>query len=292
MHNLLSCKRKNKIYGPGIKLLISLFFLIFSAQIGFSRDDQACFKLSPLQVGQYVEYQIISFENQSRENRYKISVLEKEKIKNQDYFWIGLEISCNGKPEISFKALTAPFSQVHFSENPDIYISEGMFLLLKNSHRLIVILDNGFSYEVSPKDFFAQSDIFKDTFYKTVPDEKNEVDYSKMKIINKTEKIQVPAGIFDCYHFKVKTHEQDDYTDEGFDLWRSPKVPFLGIVKMDFSKTEYLKKWNYQYAKRMNEGNWLSKLYAYFFLRRVPGRDRKDIFVMELIDYGVYGSKG
>ncbi len=269
----------------GMLLLFCVFGVLLNVKMCFSEIENDCFKLCPWQVGQFVEYQIISLEDLGQENRYRISIVGKEYAENSDYFWIILDVFSGNKREISFKALVEPLDSIKFAERPDLYISEGMLFLLRNARRLIIVMDDNSSHEISAAEFFNASDVLKDSLYKYMPAAKNQIDYTKMKFRKAMEMVPVPAGIFDCYHFSVSTTAHDSYTDEGFDLWRSPSVPFLGIVKMEFSKSEYLKKWNHRYSQQMSAGSWLSKLYTHFFLRRVPA-ERKDNYTLKLADYG------
>lgn len=277
---------KGKIMNGIIISLLCLFVLLLNHDMNYATGIDESFKLCPLKVGQYVEYQIVGLFGKNQKDRYHISVIGKKIISKQEYFWIQIDISSATKREISFRALISPFDQVQFSSNPGLYISDGMLFLLKNAKKLFVSTDvNTSYYEVSPNIFLNTPDILKDSFYSETPYEKNKVDYSKMVIHDKNEPISVPAGNFECYHFEVKTHEWDAYTDEGIDLWRSDNVPFLGIVKMEFSKTKYRKKRHYRYYQLFNTDNLWGKLYAYFFVRRVFDMSRKDVFVIRLINY-------
>ncbi len=288
VNRLLACKEK---MGNGMRLcLLSIFFLLFSSSMGFATNVDECFRLPSLRIGQYIEYQIIGLQNKNQEDRYRISVIGKESINEQEYFWIQIDVFSETKREISFKALISPLDQVQFSMNPELYISNGMLFLLRNAKNLFVSTDDNISYyEVPTNIFLRTSDILENSIYSDTPYEKNVVDYSKMIIHAGKESISVPAGNFECYHFEVKTHESDAYTDEGFDLWRSDKVPFLGIVKWEFSKTKYQKKWSFRYSQLFDTDDWWRKLYAFFFIRRVLNKNRSDTFVMRLIDYDACG---
>jgi len=267
-----------------VSLIVIVFFLVIP-QNSFSKENEDCFSLCPWKVGQFAEYQIIGFYEAGEEDRYKVSIVGKELIAEKDFFWLRLDLSSDRKKEITLKALVRPLSSQEFALKPELYISEGLILLFKNARKLIISLNDGKSYEVPPKDFLNHPDPLKGTFYKNIPDEINKIDYLKMRYNENLIKVRVLAGTFDCYHFGVTTSEFDSFTDEGFDMWRSPQVPLLGIVKMEFSKTESIKKWNHKYNNLLSEGNWLSRLYTYFFIRRVPGsRELKDTFVMNLVD--------
>ncbi len=274
-----------KLFRYMVIALLGLFFLCLCNRESPAAEAAEPYRLCPLKVGQYVEYQIIGIFGKNEGDRYRIEVISKDKINKQDYFWVQFEIFSRTKKEISFKALVSPIDQLQFSKNPAVVISEGIVFLLKNAKRIFLSIgDSGSYHEISPKIFTDKVDILKDSFYSETPYEKNMVDYSKMAIHDKNEFISVPAGNFECYHFEVKTHEWEDYADEGLDLWRSDKVPFLGIVKFEFSKTNYQKKWNYQYSQLFDTNNWWKKLYTYFFIRCVQ-HNRSDTFVMNLMSY-------
>jgi len=265
--------------------LFTFLFVFLINNISFAEDIGEQFKLYPLKVGQYVEYQIIGLQNKNKKDRYRISVTGKRVINGNEYFWIQMDIFSQGKRELSFKALTSWFNQKEFFKKPEAVISEGMLFIFKSSEKLLMSNNGESQYlEVAPEIFLNDSDILKNSFYSDTPYEKNKVDYSKMLIYKNAEPIAVPAGDFKCYHFQVQTQEWEDYQDEGFDLWRSKDVPLLGIVKMEFSKTAYNKKWHYQYSRLLSKSNWLGRIYAYFFIRR-PKDNRRDTFLMRLLDY-------
>ncbi len=248
---------------------------------------EGCFKLCPWQVGQFVEYQIISLENEGADNRYAITITGKERVENRDYYRIKLDIYEQRKRQISFEGLVEPFNEKYFAEHPDVYIAKGMMFLFENARRLFVELPDNSCYEISPQNISNPPDILSGTFYKEVPDEKNRVDYSKLNFRQEKDNVSVPAGSFDCYRFWVQTEEDNSYTDEGFIMWRSPEVPFLGIVKMEFSKTEYFNKNNYRYLKILDAKNWLLRFYTLFFIKKVSERERSDSYTIKLINYGI-----
>ncbi|MBI4846220.1 MAG: hypothetical protein HY810_07095 [Candidatus Omnitrophica bacterium] len=268
-----------------IKLFTFLIYLLCIFSTDVFAVEEGCFKLCPWKVGQFVEYQIISFENVGKEHRYLISIIGKENIDDRDYFWIRLDIY-EQERQISFEALVEPFNEVYFSEEPEIYISKGIMFLFKNAHRFFIELPDNSRYGIHLRDISNPPDILNGTFYKEVPDEKNRVDYSKLNFTQEKDKVSVPAGKFDCYRFWVDTKEDDDYTDEGFIMWRSPDVPFLGVVKMEFSITEFSKKLNYRYRRQIAHGNWFVRLYAWFLVRTVPEQERKDNCAVKLLSYG------
>ncbi|MCG2712340.1 MAG: hypothetical protein L6416_08485 [Candidatus Omnitrophica bacterium] len=267
---------------------VSLFLTLLTNGIVFATNIDECFRLCSPKVGQFAEYQVIYHINHGKENRYRIAIVGKEIVKNKDFFWIKLDMFKNKNRKISFKALVRPLSSAVFKDNPKSYISEGLLVLFKSAERIIVILENDLSYELRPEELFFQPDIFNNTFYMQTPDAKNKTDYSKLKFSKKIEKLNIPAGTFDCYWFGVDTQIWEPYDEEGIDLWRSAAVPFLGIVQMAFSKTKSVEKWDYSYSKLMLDKNWWEKIFIHFFKARVP-RDEKyqDTFVMRLTDYGI-----
>jgi hypothetical protein len=266
--------------------LWGLIFLCLANNKSSAADLAAAYRLCPLKVGQSVEYQITGIFGKDKDDCYNIAVTGKELISEREYFWIKMDIFSAKKKEISFKALISPFVQEEFSSNPRLYISEGMLVLLKGARRLLISTGNNYVYyPVSPEILSGRPEILADSIYSRLPYEQNSVSYAKLKIDDQEQLRIVPAGVFRCGHFVVKTDKQQAYTDEGFDLWRSEKVPFLGIVEMEFSKTLYQQKRDYRYGLLLKTGNWLEKLHAFFFLRRRYDISRKDSFDIRLISY-------
>lgn len=276
---------KKNIY---ILVLFIVFCCVFEKNLFAERLDD-CFELAPWQVGQFVEYRSIGFDDMGMENRYKISVVGREFVKDNNLFWIRLDIFSHGIREISFKALVDPFQTTEFADAPHCYISEGIMLLLKNSQELILILKNGREIKSTPDIVFQSSPDFSDTFYVSNPEEKNIVDYSKLNWSNKTSQVSTPAGKFDsAYHFFVKTASVDGYTDTGFDLWRSASVPFLGVVRLEFSKTKFYAKKRYKEELNKSKKSLLDKIYEHIFINPIKRLYMKDTYyLMELVDYGV-----
>ncbi|MFH1093721.1 MAG: hypothetical protein V1739_06175 [Candidatus Omnitrophota bacterium] len=277
----------NAVRLKSLLFFFALFSLQFICVTGFSLEQTGCFEISPWKVGQFAEYRIVSLENEGMDNRYKIRITAKETLGGIDYFWINLDIYESGTRQISFKGLVKPFYSIDFSRNPGLFISEGMIFLFRNAKQLFVTLSDTPAYEIDPNIFVNQPDILQGTFYKNIPDEKNTVDFSKLMVSPKEEKITTPAGNFTCYRFSVSTDEADEFTDEGFDLWRSSKVPFLGIVKLEFSKTKYQKKWKYQYEKlTTGTDNWLLRFLRRFLNKQVFSIERSDMHTIRLLKYG------
>ncbi|MFH1061632.1 MAG: hypothetical protein V1747_01940 [Candidatus Omnitrophota bacterium] len=269
-----------------ILLGVFLFSALFAVPRSWSEPKAGCFGLLPFHVGQFAEYRIISLESLSQKNRYIISVIDEETIGDNKYFWIELAVYNDTLREISFRALVLPYNHNDFVQDPAAYIAQGLFSLFETARKIIIIPRDGESFAVDPQEFLNQPDILADTFYKDIPDEKNTVDYAKLRWLPQVETIQTPVGVFQCFHFWVATDKKDAYTDEGLDLWRSSQVPFLGIVRMEFSKSGYLEKYNYRAAEAMKGKNWLKQFFLPFFLKNVEYRDRGDTYVMELVAVG------
>ncbi|MFH2136967.1 MAG: hypothetical protein ABII88_00475 [Candidatus Omnitrophota bacterium] len=252
---------------------------------GETSQSLEAFRLCDWKIGQFAEYQILSMENEGVENRYRIYIVGEEEHESKKFFWLMLEIFNVDKREVAFKVLTEPYDSESFLKNTASYISQGFLYLLRNSRRVIIVLENNSEYEISPLKFFEQPDILDKTVYERSPCEIGNVDYSNMLIGSEKEEIKLPAGIFDCYRFSIETDREKSYADEGFDLWRSSKVPFLGIVKMEFSKTKFNEKRRNEYSLQVQEGNWLKRLSKIFLKRNVPGGDREDVHTIRLINY-------
>lgn len=253
------------------------------------------FECLPWEVGQFVEYQIIHFENEGTKNRYKISLVGKETIEGETYFWEKIEIFeylyyLRGellRKNLTFLALVKPLTTDMFNKNMAQYIQNGF--LPKDAVRLKVQLSDGPFFEVNPSRYLSYQGIIEKTPYARSPDAMGKIDFSRMKFASVDgkiafEKVTVPAGTLECGHIFVSTDAQKEYFDEGFDLWRSPRIPLLGIVKMDFSKTSYWNKWFYRNGlKRITS---ISSFLDYLFHKRILGRTREDIYTAQLVDYG------
>jgi hypothetical protein len=247
------------------------------------------FEVMPWKVGQSVEYQIISIENTGGDNRYKFTLVGKEMVNGKIYFWERIDIyqlnyfqeGTEFRKNITLLALIPPLNPKEFTRDPARYISLGLFPA--EAVRLkIQIFDSPF-IEVDPKSYFLHQDIIEKTPYAITPHAMGKIDFSNMKIFDFLEKISVPGGIFECQHIFAHTDVFKEYWDEGFDLWRSPKVPLLGIVKMEFSKTSYWEKWSYR-----NESQKIKTVhdfFSYLFNKEIVGRRKPDTHIMNLISY-------
>lgn len=259
-----------------------------------AQDSLEPFKVMPWQVGQYVIYQITSFEQEDANNRYIISIIGQDKIDNEIYFWIKMDIyesivrygyntaSIEKEKNISFKALVPPLNSSSFAREPSYFISCGLFPA--KALRLAVQIGDGEWHWVDPADFFAHEDIIEDTPYALTPHSKGRINFNKLKIDKKPVMINSPAGRFDCYHLSVNTNAKEKYWDEGFDLWRSAEVPILGLVKMEFSKTLYWEKWAYRHKPEIK--NRLKYFFTSLYKKRVAGRRNPDTCIVTLIKYG------
>ncbi|MFH2136972.1 MAG: hypothetical protein ABII88_00500 [Candidatus Omnitrophota bacterium] len=278
--------KKKSINKSLFLLSFAAFFLLFTSPNCFSEESEGSFSLCPWKVGQSVEYQIMGYDDSGRENSYRLAIVGKEIVDNKDFFWIRFDIFSFQSRKISFMALVPPYDRADFSEHYNLYIREGLFFLLKRAEKIMVILDDDSCYELSASEISQEIPFLNDSFYNTLPGINNEVDYSKLKIFDKKEKVATPEGEFYCYRFSSQTNKYESASKEGMDLWRSPDVPFLGIVKMEFSKTKNIAKIDQVFQCESSEGSWLRKLYLRFFLKKVP-RERifEDTFFMQLIDY-------
>lgn len=282
-------KKRQQMSNDSLIMNLSVFICVL---VSLSIVCVPCFSLEqidsigtyPIRVGQFAEYKIVSLENNGTDNRYIIRVVKKERLEEVDHFLLRLDIYESGKRQISFSGLIKPSAFIDFSKDPEAFISKGLMFLFSNAKHLMLILEDNSAFEIDPNVFNERPKIFGDTFFEDIPDEKNEVDFSKLIISSTEKKITVPAGDYDCYHFQVKTFKNDAYTDEGFDLWRSRQVPFLGIVKAEFSKTEYAEKRKAWYLKFLDSRTWIGKIYANLFIRKVKSRDRSDVYTMTLLN--------
>lgn len=246
----------------------------------FADQESEPFKIKPWSVGQFVVYQITSFEGEDADNRYQISLIGEEVINGKRYFWEKIDIweslvtygynSINKElvKNISFKALVPAADYNSFMMNASDFISNGIFP--GKAIKLSVQINDGPWKDIQAKDFFNHQDVIEDTPYSVTPYAKGRIDFSKLKIDTVLRSVTVPAGKIYCYHFYVNTEIDEEYWDEGFDLWRSQDIPILGLVRMQFSKTLFWEKWK---LKNQN-------------IKKVSGRMRPDDCIMSLIDYG------
>ncbi len=250
------------------------------------------FEVRPWEVGQFAEYQIIHFEDEGAKNRYKVSLVGQEKIGDKVYFWQQVDIFESVKhikgelfrKNLTILALVEPLTPEMFQKDAAQYIQNGFFP--RRAVKLKVQVLDGPFIEVDPAQYFSHQDVIETTPYSRTPDAMGKIDFSRMRFLDSHERITVPAGTMMCDHILVSTDAQREYFDEGFDLWRSASVPLLGIVKMEFSKTCYWEKRGYQNKKKVNS---VQAFIAYLLHKRVPGRDRPDTYVAQLIDYGPVG---
>lgn len=274
-----------------------LFIYLCILSVSFSMDANAennykeTFNIFPWQVGQFVEYQIISVESEGEDNRYKISIVGKEEIAGRIYFWLEIDIyelvmyryrKPEFKKNITFLMLVPPITSEEFSKDPSEYIANGFYP--HNARKLKVQVYDGPFIEVDPILYFSHQNIIEETFYSFTPDAMGRVDFSRLQTSTGKEQVVVPAGSFECYHIFVNTNIHQEYWDEGFDLWRSPKVPLLGIAKMEFSKNLYWGKWSYRNEQK--KINTIKDLLLCLYTKRVSGRRRSDTYTINLVNYG------
>jgi hypothetical protein len=269
-------------------ILISLVFFAAYAGLAYcgggNKDKADPFEIGPWKVGQYAVYQVVSIENDSLDNRYRFSLTGKERIDNVTYFWMETEISegAGGKARLLFRALVPEVTEEQFREAPAKFISGGF--LSFGAKRLLVKFEGGDFYEEDPASFFSSSqDIVEDSLYRFSPDNKGRVDFTKLRVSGKRSYVFAGGKKIKTFHFYVKNDPDAGINSEGVDIWRSPDVPFLGLVKMKFSKTLY---W-LQYKKIHAHESFFKKL----FTKIVPGRERPDVYTVNLIDYGMVEKK-
>jgi hypothetical protein len=264
--------------------LVLFFFWADSLCLAGSKDSVR--RLCPFKTGQYAEYEILGLMGKNKQDRYRIEIEDEQMIEDECYYWIKFEIFSKTKREMCFKALTPAFKQEDFDRSPQNYISQGMLCLFKKSKKMFICLDQDDDYiEIDPDIFFSEPDILKSSLYSDNPFEANRVDYSKLKTGSYTKDISVKAGDFKCQYFQVATEDDDEFSYEGFDLWRSPEVPFLGIVRMEFSKTNFIDKWYHRHFQEFRKAGLFKKIQMILFERLVFDGRRRDVFIMRLVDY-------
>lgn len=287
-------KRFLKALGICSLALILPIAALNHASICFAADEGP-YAVKPWEVGQYVLYQIVTFEGEGKDDRYKISLTGKENIEGKTFFWMQIDICENFiyhgyntitqklEKNISFKALVPPKDGTSFVNNPSLFLSDG--ILPKDAIKLAIQIKNGEWHWVEPKSIFSHQHILEDTPYILTPDAKGKIDFSKLKIDPDPMTMSTESGEkIPCYHFFVPTAAQDEYWDEGLDVWRSPEIPILGIVRVDFSQTKYWDKWSLRNENPLEKTpfDFFHELYK----KRAPGRRSPDNCFMKLVDYG------
>jgi len=275
-----------------ISFFTFLFIFIYSCL--HASEVSSPFEVMPWKVGQFAVYQIISMEGEDTGNRYAITLTGEEVVEGRPYFWMTIDIWSNSrryghntvmredKKSVSFKALVPVLNTEIFSADFAAVIARGVFP--GNAIKLSVQFEDGPWYPVDPKTFFSHQEVIEDTPYSLTPHSCGRINYNKLLVDKQASFIKTETGDFACYYFSVDTGITDEFCDEGFGLWRSGSVPILGIVRMEFSKTNYWEKWEYQYREKnkKNRSFGLRSLYE----KRVPGRRRSDTCTAVLIDYG------
>lgn len=279
-----------KTFIVSLFLLQALALTIPSVVAAGEQKSGKAFECLPWKVGQFVEYQIVHLENEGTKNRYRISLVGEEKIGEKPYFWEKIDIFENVyyikgelfRKNITLLALVEPLTSEKFSQDAARYIQNGF--CPSKALKLKIQLSDGPFIEVNPASYFSHQGIIEETPYSFTPDAAGKIDFSRIKFSSGLEKINFAAGVLECEHIFVKTDRQKNYFDEGFDLWRSSKVPLLGIVKLKFSETLYWDKWAYRNETKQIKS--IKGLIRYFFKKRVPGRRRPDTYTIKLISYG------
>ncbi len=93
-------------------IFICIFLILIHPAYPAVSPETDRFKVLPWEVGQYATYQVVSIENESIDNRYKFSLVGKEKINNMVYFWMEIEISegPHKKANCVIRALVPPLT--------------------------------------------------------------------------------------------------------------------------------------------------------------------------------------
>ncbi len=288
---------KNSLAKVFIFAVFILQGFVFPAGRGiesFAYQENRQYEIKPWHVGQFVIYKIITMENDGGDNRYKISIVGEENIEGQKYFWEQIDvwesveeygynrIDKKLKKSISLKALVLPEETSSFENDPAGFISKGVFPA--GAIKLSLRVGDGDWYDIKPESFLAGPDILSDTPYKATPHARGCINFSKLEVFEFPQIIDVPAGKIPCYHFSVCTRPNEKYWDEGFDLWRSGDIPVIGLVKMDFSITQYWQKRDFKKEKTSRGG--ILSFFKSLYGKRVVGRMRSDTCTMLLIDYG------
>lgn len=282
-----------KLFFASFLIINQITFFIIPKNC-LASDISGPYEVMPWRVGQFVVYQIVSTEGEGVDNRYVISLVGKEEIDGRAYFWIKIDIyesiisySYNSvtkirEKNVSFKTLVQPKDSQVFISDPESFISAGIFP--KQPLKLAIQFGCGKWHWIDPANLSTHQDVIGDTPYSITPHAKGENDYRKLRIDQAPQIIDTSAGKFLCYHFFINTEEEEEYYNEGLELWRSPDVPILGLVKMEFSKTLYWEKRAYQNKNRPKK-TFLGLLKS-LYTKRVTGRARPDTYIISLFDYG------
>lgn len=279
-----------------LQIFLSILMIISGVnEHAFAFSGESTFEIMPWRVGQYVTYKITTMEGEGLNNRYKITIVGEEEVDDKKYFWVQIDVyeeyfnyGYNTvrerlKKNVSFMELIPPLDTSTFAADPAKVISSGFFP--NQAIKFSVQFDDNRWHNLDPSSFFSYQDVIEDTPYSLTPHAKGKINFRKLKIDNQPHIIRSPRGEISCYHFYVDTDIDEDYWDEGFDLWRSADVPILGMVKMEFSKTKYWQKWEHNNELQAKKG-WLGIL-SNLYKKRVPGRRHPDTCTILLIDYGV-----
>lgn len=262
-------------------ILFSLFeILIFICSGEVEGENIGAFDILKWEVGQYAVYQVISIENASFDNRYKFSIINEEEVGGKKFFWIEMAIFEGGCDTLEktalFRVLMSPVTTEEFSKNPCMFIKNGFFPY--NALKIYAQFEASVMEELSLESIAASQGVIEDNDYVLTPDALGRINCDNLEISSDIEAINTDFGQLNCYRLSVITSFQEDFHDEGITLWRSSQVPFLGIVRMEFSQTNYWEKY-YERTKQLN-------FFEALFYKVVPGRERPDIYRINLIDYG------
>lgn len=201
-----------KKYLACVLLLVALF-LVFSqteplvAQVpgilGIPKLD-AEFKMP--EVGSYVKYKLADTKTKS-ESILKLSVVGKEKVKGEEFFWYEIEQSDPKTGSVSVIKML-------ISGNPQ-----------KPSTIKRMVYKSG----KEPANELPQAFV---SLMNQVPKDTAKAVKPKTKKLG-TEKVKTKMGIFDCVHTQnISQHNQLT------DTWTNAKVPLFGIVKSTAGSTK------------------------------------------------------
>ena len=262
---------------------ITFLFINNACALATDSDALGPFKILPWQVGQYAVYQIVSIESDSLDNRYKFSLMGKEEIGDKTYFWMEIEISEGRykKRNAIIRTLVPTLTSEEFKEKAAELIANGLFPL--RAKRITVQLEGGAFYEQNLASIMSSQGVVRDSDYKLTPDSMGRINFTKLRVDNNPSDILVNSKRLRAFHLYVETDPSEKFNAEGIDFWRSPEVPFLGLVRMEFSKTLYWEKYKRKHA---SEG-----FLEHIFTSIVPGREKADIYIANLIDYGAEEKK-
>ncbi|MFH1094418.1 MAG: hypothetical protein V1739_09775 [Candidatus Omnitrophota bacterium] len=277
-----------------VLFFVYIFFIIAPAHAVSAKTVEDCFIIADWDVGQFAEYRVIGFDDMGIENSYRLTIIGKEMFEGEKCFWLRYDIINRDINEITFRALVSPITAYEFSLDPAGYIEGGALAILRCSKKLFVSFQGSRETEVEVSELFVNTLLENDSCYTDVPDEKEAVDFSRLTWDCAATSISTPAGVIDeCYGFRVTTRLDDPEWDTGMDFFRSANVPFLGIVRIEFSKTRFREKLQFQQDISERNCSWFERLWTHIFVRPVKRMWLEDTwYCIELIDFGIEENLG